>query len=194
MGRYYFDSKTTLESCSGITTQFLKKYRHLTPDTWSRGSCSWSVNGRPSGEISFIVDTKELFIQFIYTQTDRRSGEKTQKDYRVRLATTACNFGGSRYWFLCTYCGRKVCGLYLEGKNDFACRHCLKLTYNTRNSTKRFRDYQKFFDLEKAHERISHLKRRYYRGKPTRRYGSLIRKVERLSNFDIGSLVSGDLL
>ncbi len=51
--------------------------------------------------------------------TDRQTGEKTDYDYRIPLATTPCNLGGVRWWFICAvskngvYCGRRVGKLYL---------------------------------------------------------------------------------
>lgn len=52
-------------------------------------------------------------------------------DYSVLLAETQCNFGGSRAWFVCptAECGRRVALLYLDG--SFACRHCLRLAYDS---------------------------------------------------------------
>lgn len=192
MGRYYFDSKSTIESCRGLSMPFLKKHGHLCG--WSSGGCTWSNRGVKTGNIGFTVDTKNLYIRFVYTVTDRQTGVQQDKNYTVTLTTTPCHLGGIRYWFVCTFCKRRVSALYICDANDFACRHCLGLTYESRNMTKRFRDYQKFFDLEKVHEKISCLKRRHYRKKPTRRYASLVRKMERLSTFDISSLIRGDLL
>jgi hypothetical protein len=51
------------------------------------------------------------------------------EQYGVRLAWTACNYGGSRPWFLCPApgCGRRVAILY--GSRGLACRHCFQLAY-----------------------------------------------------------------
>jgi hypothetical protein len=52
---------------------------------------------------------------------------------RVRLEWTPCNYGGSRPWFLCPGCGRRVAILY--GAGSFACRHCRQLAYDSQNDS-----------------------------------------------------------
>ena len=49
---------------------------------------------------------------------------------KIFLDWTPCNYGGYRPWFVCMDCGRKVAKIYFGGKN-FACRHCLNLTYTS---------------------------------------------------------------
>ncbi len=57
-------------------------------------------------------------------------GEKQDVAYRVPLEWTACNFGGSRLWFVCPglRCGRRAALLYLGGRY-FLCRGCQDLSY-----------------------------------------------------------------
>jgi len=59
-------------------------------------------------------------------------GEWQDMNYPVRLAWTACNYGGQRAWWLCPAvgCGRRVAVLY-GGKVYASCRHCQKLAYRT---------------------------------------------------------------
>ncbi len=49
---------------------------------------------------------------------------------RVLIVRTACGFGGSRPWFACPFCGRRVALLFLRSKH-FACRHCHGLNYGS---------------------------------------------------------------
>ena len=53
----------------------------------------------------------------------------------VRLERTPCNYGGSRPWFLCPFCGRRVALLYLADTGYFACRRCRKLAYRSQRET-----------------------------------------------------------
>jgi len=78
------------------------------------------------------------YVRLQYTQTNHYTKEKTEVDYRVELATTPCNFGGVRYWFICPLvvngraCQRRVAKLYLPpGGRYFGCRHCYNLTYES---------------------------------------------------------------
>lgn len=69
------------------------------------------------------------------------------KDFEVKipLITTACNYGGKRYWFACRMvrngfcCSRKVGVLYKVG-NYFACHHCHRLTYASKNRGRFYSD------------------------------------------------------
>lgn len=71
------------------------------------------------------------------------TGEKTDLDYKIQLATTPCHFGGVRYWFICPlakngrYCGRRTGTLYLaSGGKYFGCRDCYNLSYESRNESR----------------------------------------------------------
>ncbi len=53
--------------------------------------------------------------------------------YEVDLATSDLSNGGSRIWFICSLCRRKVGKLYKHPQNQtIACRICLKLEYRSR--------------------------------------------------------------
>lgn len=49
---------------------------------------------------------------------------------QISLSATQCNFGGKRYWFVCSYCKARVGALYRPiGDNEYACRFCKSLRY-----------------------------------------------------------------
>lgn len=48
----------------------------------------------------------------------------------IDLAKTPCQYGGYRWWLLCPKCGKRQTVLY-EHNDDYACRFCLKLRYDT---------------------------------------------------------------
>jgi hypothetical protein len=52
---------------------------------------------------------------------------------RVRFEWTSCNYGGSRPWFLCPGCERRVAILYVG--STLACRHCRQLTYDSQHDS-----------------------------------------------------------
>jgi hypothetical protein len=51
----------------------------------------------------------------------------------VSVLRTACNYGGSRAWFACPRCGRRVAVLYLRGHAGFVCRHCGNIAYSSQS-------------------------------------------------------------
>lgn len=142
MGRYYWDSKSTVEDSTRLSIFKLKEFGLLRG--WSATTLTWTrrLSGRQSS-IGIVVDTEALYAKVNYTITGRNTGEKTDYDYRITLATTRCHFGGVRYWFICplsrngVYCGRRVGTLYkAPGAAYFGCRHCYNLSYESRNETR----------------------------------------------------------
>lgn len=51
---------------------------------------------------------------------------------RVPIERTSCNYGGSRAWFRCPRCARRVAVLFLRGRG-FACRHCQQVAYRSQS-------------------------------------------------------------
>jgi hypothetical protein len=54
---------------------------------------NWTCRGEPSGSISYSINTDEMYMNPVFTQTDRETGEKTNFDYKIRLTKTDCNYG-----------------------------------------------------------------------------------------------------
>lgn len=146
MGRWSYSNRWTVEDCKTITIKFLKTHKYFEGGGVRWGSLQWTRNGQENGNISINVSMTEgdEYIRFIYTQTDRQSGEKTELDYKARLVSTACNYGGKRWWLVCPLvvngrpCNRRVGVLYLAGAKYFGCRHCYNLTYESCKESHKF--------------------------------------------------------
>lgn len=89
-------------------------------------------------------------LKFTYSVTNWH-GEKPSQNYRIQLDSTACHFGGVRWWFRCPLsinnrvCNRRCRILYLPSNSDyFGCRECHDLTYESRQQH-RNRYYEGFF-------------------------------------------------
>lgn len=124
------------------------------------------------------------YIKLNYTHTNRWTEEKSDMNFTISLATTPCNYGGVRYWFICPlskngkYCGRRVGVLFSIGK-WFGCRHCGDIAYAAQMRGGKYRGSSVCLpDIEKAEEEV---KRYYYNGKPTRKYRRVIRLTEKLN-------------
>jgi hypothetical protein len=131
-----------------------------------------------------------------YTITDRNTGEKTDYDYKIPLVTEPCHFGGVRYWFICPLsrngvpCGRRAGTLFLSpGSKYFGCRHCHDLSYESRNECRlgRFGGLGYVLKAERQIEELEEkVKRRAWRGRPTRK----VRRINAISQ-RINSYASG---
>jgi len=171
MGRYYYDNKTETEDLRSLDAAWLRSQGYF--KGFKGGSVTWTSSYGSKNSISLTINTDDLYTWFSYTSTDRSTGEKTDRDYKVQLTTTPCQFGGTRYWFTCPlyrqgkYCGRRVRILYM-GQGLFGCRHCHNLTYSSRNVSQRFRAFSQALLAERgAMDLQQQLKRTHYRGKPT---------------------------
>lgn len=92
-------------------------------------SWAWNRGGESSGRIGVRVDsTTALTLQYTVTI----NGDKLDVNERVAIAHTACNFGGTRSWFQCTRCTRRVAVLYMRA-GRFACRHCQRVSYTSQS-------------------------------------------------------------
>ena len=179
MGRYYYSKKDTADSYKSIPMKFLKQHGQLVG--YCPGGISWSRGGEKTGSVSYYVDIMKPgaeHIRFKYTTTIRDTGEKIDRDYKVRLTPTKCNYGGQRWWFICNYCQRRVGVLYI-GDSDFACRRCYNLTYKSRNESRGglwgyIKEVDKIKKLEKE------IKRTSYNGKLTKKWLRLMTLMEKL--------------
>ena len=117
-------------------------YRSIDIRRWQRDvllfagssfTLTWSRNGQVTGKINVEAETGLVRLSYSY----RKQGCDWEfMDYPVMLQTTACHYGGGRYWFTCPTagCDRRVAMLYLGGK-FFACRHCYQLAYRSQRET-----------------------------------------------------------
>ena len=87
-------------------------------------SWNWSWGDEPAGSISIFTSTDSIRLMY-----GTKDGE--QVDELVALDLTPCHFGGSRPWFLCPRCGRRVGVLF--GGRRFWCRHCHGVAYAVEN-------------------------------------------------------------
>lgn len=180
MGRS--QEKETAEVSRRISIWWLKKHGFL--GGFKSGTMSWTYDHDESSKssISIQIDTEDQFIRFIYTQTSYYGDEKREMNYTHGLVSTLCNYGGKRYWFEChltsngRYCGRRVGVLYKSpGSWYWGCRHCHRITYESRRIN-HDNFFCKIINLETRVENLEQLvKRKTWRGKPTKRYKRLLR-------------------
>ncbi|MFZ2451616.1 MAG: hypothetical protein WAW36_13955 [Methylovulum miyakonense] len=104
-------------------------------------TASWSRGDEIIGKID--IKTEAGQVRLIYN-CKQNGGDWEPLNYPVRLQTTSCNYGGTRYWLTCPAdgCGKRVAKLYLAGKY-FACRQCYRLAYPCQRETENDRIIRK---------------------------------------------------
>lgn len=78
MGRYYWDKKRTMQDCKSVSIRFLRKEGFLCG--YHLGSIVWTNRyGEETASMSVVASTTygDSYIRFIYTMTDRNTGEQT---------------------------------------------------------------------------------------------------------------------
>ena len=120
-GGYY--PKATTESQHRVDIRWLKKHRYLRPGC--SGRLYWTQGGEETGSINYEIENGYMILSYRYRPV---GGDWEDVKYEILFDHTPCNYGGSRKWFLCPRCRRRIPILYGTGKY-FLCRHCHNLTH-----------------------------------------------------------------
>lgn len=166
--------KTEAETLLQIRIYNLKKWGYLQNKnrsgiiTWAQSEQSISISS------SFSENSQYILLQYILRNV--KTGKEERHDQVIPLTSSACYFGGIRYWLTCS-CERKV-GVLYKKDGSFKCRNCLNLTHQSKNDNRRSGLYHLRRILEKK-QRIKELKSKintpFYNGKPTLKQKKLYR-------------------
>jgi hypothetical protein len=102
---------------------------------------SWSTGDKV--KIQSVSNDKEMYLRFMYTQTNKATKEIKEYDYKIYIVGVKSNLGiGANHYFICPELGIKCKILYLcYGAERFKCRKA----YNRRiyyGSQLRAKDYK----------------------------------------------------
>lgn len=107
-------------------------------------SCTWrwsnTVTGEELGSIG--ITTRPGAARLNYSS----GGVLVCQD--IRISETVCHFGGTRPWFQCPRCGRRVGVLFLRS-GTFMCRHCGRVAYASQSQDDMGRAWIKQRKLER---------------------------------------------
>ncbi len=182
MWRIYWTWKDSVEDYSKtIDIKFLKKYWYLDKwKTYQRWWLYWKRNWEDNWNIWVEVEKwgNRWYLRVFFTQTNF-NWEKKELDYKIPLVSTACNYWGVRWWFLCPCNWNRCSILYLQNNWIFASRETLGLCYEKQRRSKRWRDFDKVFpdeyEAEKLYETIKYKFRNWKETRKYKRYLKLMR-------------------
>ncbi|QQS59890.1 hypothetical protein IPN35_03410 [Candidatus Peregrinibacteria bacterium] len=174
MSRY--GGKKTAEGLQSISIVRMKQWGFFNEkESFRSGSFTWGDDrNKTSVGYSFSLSEKELRLQYSFVNDP--NNPKAKQDYKIRLSTSSCRYGGVRYWIHCPRCERRVGKLYLAGKYVFACRQCWNLTYSICNASGLERRIGKFLSYCDLDEEFSKLKRWYHRGITSDQYDNFVER------------------
>lgn len=173
---------TLYEDCSYISISYLQKHRLLIPGKDTSGEILWERDGEVIGRVSIKivmnVALPHLFDPFMQLSY---SVKGIPVNYSIQLTSKPSNIGKGVVWyFICHFTGKKCRVLYLVG-DCFAHRvYATGYAYEAQILSKNQRQdlLRKDVEAEKVFKELNskHFKK-YYKGKPTKRYVSYLKKL-----------------
>ena len=132
MARYFWDKKGNTDQYKKIDVRYMQRESLL--NSGQANSLRWT--SQRTGEIVGRIDyeVKAEGVCFSYRVRSNPSEAWRPYSYLVPVIYTPCNYGGTRAWFNCPHCLKRVAVLYLD--EQIACRTCHKLNYTSQQQTK----------------------------------------------------------
>lgn len=129
--RSTYDAKDTTEGARPLDIRKLKRGGLLTPGRtfgWQ-----WTFNDRPIANIQIRVEAERVML--LYRHRSSRDAEWRAVEQPIYLDHTRCTYGGTRCWWICPCCERRVAILFGPGML-YECRQCYKLVYTCQREGK----------------------------------------------------------
>lgn len=156
----------------------LKEWEYFKEPEIKSGTLKWSRNGSNTGSISISMNTliKPYYLEVKYTFNDE------PRNYKIEMITVPSNLGRGVIWFfVCPQTGKRCRVLYSIGGYFYhrsAFKGCM---YEVQTYSKKRRLFNRIMGSEFFHSKIIYSRyfKRYYAGKPTKRYMKILKQTER---------------
>lgn len=166
------------DELKNISISKLNEWNYLKENNHRSSTISWSTNGVETSSIGAVMNT------FDYTLTIDYKCNGISYNYKIQLVSILSNLGKGKVWyFICPFTNKRCRKLHLiNGK--FTHRSALPSgMYSKQTQSKKWRllesVYGSYFNSDKVYEQLySKNFKRYYKGKPTKRYLKLLQQVK----------------
>lgn len=174
-----------------INISFLKKHNYLNPFQMQSGEINWSRDGVKHSSISITVCTFEnSYLKLTYTCRDQ------EIQYKVPLVKVPSNLGKGKQWFFQCPRTHLLCRTLYHCDLHFYHRNAFKgFMYESQARSKKLRlidrVYGSYFKQDNYYDELysKHFKT-HYAGKPTKRYLSLMEKIQDVKEITAGEIES----
>lgn len=183
------DKKTTVEDCIKLST-FILNNRGAFKRSLS-GTMSWLDYWSNKISVAYTINVDRFdywlneltpYLQLSYTTTGSQN-QKQDINQKFCFSTTHCNFGGIRYWFVCP-CGKRVANLYRPySENEFRCRSCYDLSYESRNLSGELKEIGRSLSKPEILALEKGAKRLFYKGNLTKKYLKFEKEFNRFCSY-----------
>lgn len=175
---------TLYDNALQMSIKKLNEWGYLKRGQKFRTQLDWSRNGNLIGSISINVNTHS---EQPYIELDYKFRDEPRK-YKVKLVCVPSNLGKGVIWyFLCPQTNKRCRILYSIG-GYFLHREAFNgCMYESQTQSKKYRQLDKtlgaYFQTSKLYDEIysKHFKK-WYNGKPTKRYLKLLKKLKEAEN------------
>ena len=165
-----------------ISITKLKEWGYLNREQFRPGVLNWSINGEKTASISIKVNTLN---EQAYIELDYKYGDNP-RNYKVSLVSMPSNLGKGIIWyFLCPQTHRRCRKLYSVSGYFFHREAFGGGMYDSQIQSKQWRVFKRVygssFELERCYDELysKHFKT-HYKGKPTKRYLRVLKKIMKL--------------
>ena len=173
-----------------ISITNLKKWKYLEMNSSKSGTITWSRNGIETSSIGIVMKMNdfETLLTVNYKCND------TDYNYSISLVSVPSNLGKGEVWyFICPFTHKRCRKLHLINERFMHRSNLPSGMYSTQTHSKSWRSmkrvYGSYFDSEKCYEQLySKYFKKYYKGKPTKRYLKLMRKISEADRISITDL------
>lgn len=169
-----------IDNCYTITITKLKEWDYILQNIIKSGVITWSKHDIKQASISITVKNN---IDFAYMELQYSYNDKPIR-YKVKIISIPSNIGKGLIWyFVCPQTGKKCRKLYLVNGYFLHRTAFTGCMYESQTETKQYRGFSKKFCSDFICDNLysqlykKHFKKSY-KGKPTKRYLKLIRKIE----------------
>jgi hypothetical protein len=147
-GRQY--GRRIAEHCLRIDLAWMMRRGMAHEGSDYRGTLNWTCGDNPSGSIGYRADMSEQGRERLELTYTRESGDDSERvNQTIQLTFTQPNYGGKRWWMICSYRGVRVGKLYLPpGGDRFTSRNAWRLGYQLQRDAARDRPFEKLFRLQ----------------------------------------------
>lgn len=185
MGRWG-TNPTTVNDLRSFDINFLSRFDYLKTNSFKGGSIVWTSSNGNRNSIGIAAKTNSVDGYLILNYTHDKTNEI---NYQIQLITRPSNLGKGLIWFfVCPFTGKVCRKLHLI--NGYFQHRTAKpdLMYSKQLESKKWREWSKIFGSECTDDLYRELYSKYfkpfYNGKITKRHARILKKIERIDNFD----------
>ena len=181
---------TLFDEMKTVSISFLTKHGYLKLNHWQSGTITWSRNGNKTGSISIAVSTLpgKPFLELDYRYNE------APINYKVKLVSAPSNLGKGVVWyFVCPHTGKRCRKLYLNSGYFYHREAFTGCMYEKQTQSKYarllVRKFGVVFRVDELYSQLhkKHFKK-FYAGKPTKRYIQITNMIRQADSVNIREL------